>query len=150
MVNKILLFIALLSALLISIGCSTANAQKQQNPASATQEISITPEEFNQNPHIQKHIELFKDDQVVIRLVSNASTGFSWNENATIADGSVLQQLKHEDKGAASEKIGAAGAEEWTLRALKSGTTTVQLEYSRPWEGGEKDVWTFELTVTVK
>jgi len=24
------------------------------------------------------------------------------------------------------------------------------MEYGRPWEGGEKGVWTFNLTVTVK
>jgi len=24
------------------------------------------------------------------------------------------------------------------------------MEYSRPWEGGEKGVWTFNLSVTVK
>ena len=36
------------------------------------------------------------------------------------------------------------------VEALKKGTTSLSLEYGRPWEGGEKGVWTFELIVTVK
>ncbi len=151
MVNKILIFIALVSALLITVGCSIANAQKQPSQASANQEISITSdEEFSQDPHVEKQIEIAKDSQIIIHLISNASTGFSWNENATVADGSILQQLRHENIEATSEAPGAPGAEEWTLKGLKSGTTTVRLEYSRPWEGGEKGIWTLDLAVTVK
>ncbi|MFC1983316.1 protease inhibitor I42 family protein, partial [Chloroflexota bacterium] len=62
-------------------------------------------------------------------------------------------QVQHEFIGQESEPPpppGTPGQEVWTFKALKKGTTTVFMEYSRPWEGGEKGEWTFNLTVTVK
>ena len=51
----------------------------------------------------------------------------------------ILEQLQHKNKEAGSDKIGAPGTEQWTLKALKQGAVaTVKLDYSRPWEGGEK------------
>jgi len=132
------------------VACSSVNAQQpERNPV--TQEIGInSADEFSQHPQIQKEIILNSGDQVTITLISNATTGFSWNENAAIADTNVLQQLKHENISADSGKLGAAGAEKWTFKALKAGTTNIHLEYSRTWEGGEKGVWTFDLKITVK
>jgi inhibitor of cysteine peptidase len=151
MIKKILLTFTLFSMLLITVACSTANAQKQENQVPATQEISITDTgEFNQNPHITKQIEIAKDSHVIITLISNGSTGFTWNENAAISDSDILEQIQHNNKEAGSDKIGAPGTEQWTLKALKQGTATIKLDYSRPWEGGEKGIWTLELTVTVK
>jgi len=46
--------------------------------------------------------------------------------------------------------VGAPGKEVWTFKALKKGTTKIAMEYSQPWEGGEKGGWTFNLTVVVK
>jgi predicted secreted protein len=43
-----------------------------------------------------------------------------------------------------------AGVEEWWFTAGQAGVTTATMSYSRPWEGGEKDVRTFVLTVAVK
>ena len=67
-----------------------------------------------------------------------------------ITDIGIIRQLKHEAIGAETNMLGAGGAEQWTFQAEKAGTTTVHLEYGRPWEGGEKGVWTLDLTVTVK
>jgi inhibitor of cysteine peptidase len=44
---------------------------------------------------------------------------------------------------------GTAGQEVWTFKAFKTGKSTISIEYSRPWEGGEKAAWTFVLTVLV-
>jgi predicted secreted protein len=38
----------------------------------------------------------------------------------------------------------------WTFKALKAGESTISLDYSRPWEGGEKGEWTFVLNVVVE
>jgi len=65
----------------------------------------------------------------------------------------VVEQTAHEyiaPNTGDAPVAGMAGVEEWTLRAGKAGTTTVNLSYDRPWEGGEKGVRTFELTVIVK
>jgi predicted secreted protein len=107
-------------------------------------------DEIINNPHMQKQIEVIKGSDFSVTLLSNASTGFSWNENAVIADAGIVQQIKHEATGSGSNVPGAAGAEKWNFKALKQGATTVHLEYGRPWTGGEKGVWTFDLAVTVK
>jgi len=36
------------------------------------------------------------------------------------------------------------------FQTLEPGSSTIYLEYSRPWEGGEKGEWTFTLDVVVK
>ena len=142
--NTILAAIALSAILLTAPGCAG-------NPVPSTIEISMRDyDEIVQNPQIQKQVEVLKGDEVLVTLLSNASTGFRWNENAVIADTGILQQLNHEDMGSGSNVPGAPGAEKWSFKALEAGTTTVHLEYGRPWEGGEKGVWTFDLTVTVK
>ncbi len=81
---------------------------------------------------------------LVVKLCSNASTGFSW-EQPTF-DTTKLQLQRH----ATSEPSGlpgAAGTETWTFRVLSAGDSTVSFAYSRPWTGGEKGVWTVALTV---
>ncbi|HIE17804.1 MAG TPA: hypothetical protein EYP71_06365 [Dehalococcoidia bacterium] len=46
--------------------------------------------------------------------------------------------------------MGAAGQEVWTFEALKKGSCTVSMQYSRPWESEEKATWRFSLTVSIK
>ena len=148
---KILVAIALLLALVSATACTATSAGTSENTNQCVKEIAITTsDEFDQNQHIQKEVEIAKGENLVVTLFSNGTTGFSWDENAQIADTGIVQQLKHEMVGAETNVLGAAGAEQWTFQAKNAGTTTVHLEYSRPWEGGEKGVWTFDLTVNVK
>ena len=46
--------------------------------------------------------------------------------------------------------VGSGGCEVWTFEALTAGQVTLDMAYSRPWEGGEKGVETFTLNVTIK
>jgi inhibitor of cysteine peptidase len=88
-------------------------------------------------------------------LCSNPSTGFGWPESAQISDLTIVQQTDHkyvapQTEGSATPATGTPGQEVWTFKALKKGTSTIYVEYSRPWEGGEKGEWTFRLTLVVK
>ena len=85
-----------------------------------------------------------------VTLGSNQTTGFRWTELATISDQTVLQQLEHKYVPPQTDRLGAGGEEVWTFKALKAGSSTVSMDYSRPWEGGEKGVWAYTLTVAVK
>jgi inhibitor of cysteine peptidase len=89
-----------------------------------------------------------------VTLDSNATTSFSWTEQAKIADGNILKQSGHQYIAPRlnDEKpvTGMAGIEGWTFTASQVGKTTASLSYSHPWEGGEKDARTFVLTVIVK
>ena len=120
-------------------------------PAAKQASVEVSCDDFSQQNHITKQVEVGAGGTLTVTLCSNQTTGFMWSETAQISDQSVLQQTDHRFVPPEAEGVvGAAGKEVWTFNALKKGTSTVSVEYSRPWEGGEKGVWTFNLTVTVK
>lgn len=138
---------AMVTVLLAAGACSPAVGASPAKEAN----IEVTIDEFMNTQNVAREIELPEGGVLTVTLGSNPTTGFSWNETAQIADATVLQQteskvLSAEDKGL----VGASGSQVWTFKALQKGTTTLSMDYGRPWEGGEKGVWTFELTVTVK
>jgi len=112
--------------------------------------LEISCDEFMDNHHIARNVEVNVGEIIIVVLCSNPSTGFQWTETAEIGDQAILQQQDHVYIAPKSDVPGAAGKERWAFRALKKGTTEVSMEYSRPWEGGEKGEWTFNLTVLVK
>lgn len=116
--------------------------------------LEVSCEEFQGENHITREAGVAVGDLLVVTLCSNPTTGFQWSENAEIGDAAVLEQLSHEfiaPKGSDKKDPppGASGKEVWTFRALTGGTTSVSMEYSQPWQDGEKGAWTFALTVTV-
>lgn len=116
----------------------------------STAEKSYTCNDFQANQHIADNIEMQINGVITVTLCSNPTTGFQWDEEARISDATVLEQASHEYVAPAGDTPGAAGIEKYTFKALKAGTTTISLEYSRPWEGGEKAEWTCTLSVTIK
>ena len=102
------------------------------------------------NPHHSGDIALGVDGTLTVILCSNPTTGFQWSESPEISDPTILQQLDHEFIPAEAENIvGGAGKELFTFKTLKKGAAIIHFEYSRPWEGGEKGEWTFDLEVQV-
>lgn len=146
MKKKIILTITMIGLLLTSIACAAANAEEKVNEMNVT----VTIDELMNNNHILKQVEIAADGILTITLGSNPTTGFNWDEQAQISNEDILNQTNHEYYAPATDVPGTAGNEEWTFKALKTGETTVNMEYSRPWEGGEKGEWTFNLTVKVK
>ena len=95
-----------------------------------------------------KQVELSVGQSLVVTLESNATTGYSW-ALVQNSDESVLNETGHEYIAPQTTLIGAGGKEEWTFKALKKGTSTISMGYSRPWES-TPPVETFDLTVVVK
>jgi inhibitor of cysteine peptidase len=113
--------------------------------------VVVSCDAFGSQPHRSTQIAVAAGDTFALTLCSNATTGFQWSESAQIGDPTVVQQTDHKFVSPETEgPIGAPGNEVWTFKALKKGTSTIYLEYGRPWEGGEKGEWTFNLTVVVK
>ena len=107
-------------------------------------------DEFMNTGNVTRELEVNAGDLFTVALCSNPTTGFQWSETAQIGDAAIAEQTGHRFIPPGEQLIGAAGQEIWTFQALQPGTTTIAMEYSRPWEGGEKAEWTFGLTVTVK
>jgi predicted secreted protein len=137
-------------------GTSITNPPNNQVPAAPNKYlVTATAEDFTKEANITKQVEVKTGDVFTVALDSNATTGFSWTEQAKIADGNILKQTAHEYIAPRSNDdtqpvAGMSGIEEWTFSANQVGTTTATMSYSRPWEGGEKDARTFVLTVIVK
>ena len=113
--------------------------------------VDVSCDDFMANNHISKEVQIAVDGTLTVTLCSNPTTGFSWSETAQISDQTVLQQTSHESVSPEDTgMVGAPGQEVWTFKTLEKGTAKVSMEYSRPWEGGEKGEWTYEITVTVK
>ena len=104
--------------------------------------------------HAGKEVELAAGGSLAVTLESNPTTGFRW-DLASNTDETVLQLVDHKFQPPQAPQggpplVGAGGKEVWNFKALKKGTSTISMEYSRPWEGGEKAERTFVLTVAVK
>jgi predicted secreted protein len=137
-------------------GTSITNPPNNQVPPAPTKYlVSVSAEDFTKAANITKLVEVKTGDVFTVALDSNATTGFSWTEQAKIADGNILKQTGHEYIAPLANDdtkpvAGMSGIEEWSFTAGQTGTTTATMSYVRPWEGGEKDARTFVLTVIAK
>jgi inhibitor of cysteine peptidase len=117
-------------------------------------EIDMDCDAFYDMPHQIDRIEVSQGEAFTVTLCSNPSTGYSWAEDAEISDGEVIRQDSQEFTApeAADDPPapGTPGTHSWTFSALQAGESTITLAYSQPWEGGDKNSWTFTLTVVVK
>ncbi len=143
--------ILILVAILMPIvaGCSSAGAAADV-PRNTHRSTEISIDELAQNKQVSRTVEMNKGDTLTLTVGSNPTTGFSWAEQTVIGDAAIIAQTQHEFIQPTSNAVGAAGKDVWTFQALKSGTTQISSEYSRPWVGGEKAEWTIAVKVTVK
>ena len=123
--------------------------------SASSSSLELTCNDFREQQHIKKDLTMSIGDEITISLCSNPSTGFQWLEQSTISDNKIVQQTGYQyvaprGKGGQPPAPGSAGNSVWTFKALESGEVTIDMEYSRPWEGGEKKQWTCELSVKVK
>jgi inhibitor of cysteine peptidase len=125
----------------VMFGCTLAPGQAS---------VNLSCDDFASQNQITRELSVKAGDSFTVTLCSNPTTGFQW-ESAVISDQSVLTETNHQFVGPEDENlVGAGGKDVWTFQALKKGTSTISIAYSRPWEGGEKGVWTFTAVVTVK
>ena len=120
------------TALLVLTACSTSAKQVSADDSSSGKQIDIAI-----------------GGTLTVTLDSNQTTGFSW-ELKEIGDTNILQKIDNKYVAPTSNLVGAGGKEVWNFKALKAGTTTLSMDYSQPWAGGQKDVKSFNLTVAVK
>jgi len=122
------------------------------SPTPKQASVEVSCDDFMKLQHISEEVEVAVDSSLTVTLCSNPTTGFQW-ESPQITDQTVLEQVDHKLVMPESEPPpppGTPGQEVWTFKALREGTSTISMEYSRPWEGGEKGAWKFDLTVVVK
>ena len=87
-------------------------------------------------------------DTVVLRLLSNPSTGYGWTVGMN--NSSLLQQIgKPKNIPSDTGMAGAGGMTEFKFRAVGSGGDSLALLYQRPWEKGVQAAKTFRVFVVI-
>ena len=79
-------------------------------------------------------ISIGVNQEFVIALGSNPTTGYMWQESH---DETMVELVKSEyqmGEGAQQGMVGAGGVELFRFKALKTGQTEITLVYKRPWE----------------
>ena len=113
------------------------------------------PEDMKKKIHIDmdsngKRIELKVGDRVQIELNATGSTGYAWYFDELDKD---LFELIGEEKKVISrggkDRVGTPVISIWKLRAMKPGTTIIRMSYYRVWEGKNKAVNQFEVSVHI-
>jgi len=121
---------------------------------SSGQRIEVSCGDFYAASSQSGAITLSPGERFELVLCSNPTTGFQWEDQSAISDPAVLASagMVFEIPGTSgqSEWVGAPGMQTWTFEALSAGKAQVAFSYSQPWEGGEKDAWSYLLSVTVR
>jgi predicted secreted protein len=116
--------------------------------------IEVSCDDFQEDHHRTEDIEVKVGDEFTMTLCSNPTTGYQWSKGAVISAIGIVGQVGHEyvapGEGDEPPAAGTAGEEIWRFVALAVGDSSISVEYSQPWDGGEKGTWTFVLNVIVK
>lgn len=94
-----------------------------------------------------KQIKLSMNEEIVISLESNPTTGYNW----TVAnvDTNILEQTGKVEFEARSRKLGSPGKQIFRFRSTTAGKTALKLIYHRPWEKETAPLDTFLVEINV-
>lgn len=93
-------------------------------------------------------IDVAVDDTFAIELEANPSTGYSW-ELAAPLDEAIVVSLGSDHEAGDSDAVGAPGTQQLSFKAVGEGSTTISLQYVRPWETDVAPAETQDFTVDV-
>lgn len=85
---------------------------------------------------------------LMVRLIENPSTGYSWN--ATVTSGLTIVDDAFEQNPASQGMAGAPGTHYWILSGTAAGQQKFSAIYMRPWENVTGTEDTFVLNVLVE
>ena len=83
-----------------------------------------------------------------IKLAANDTTGYTWNKNE-VYDNAFLELVESKYVTQNTGLAGAPGTQQYTFKALKSGSTSIKMTNKRSWETTASDK-TITFNVTIK
>lgn len=136
----------------VALACPCQNRERPQTG----EEAAPAPPKTEEKPAVQlgpndkgKSFALKEGQILEVALPSNPTTGFQWNLGQT--DAAILAPHGASTFDApSSDAQGAATIQRLRFRALKSGATSLELVYKRPWESDDKIAqrWNASLVVS--
>jgi predicted secreted protein len=113
--------------------------------------VEISCDDFAENPSpsiIRNDFTMEIGDKLYVKLCSNPTTGFEWSYE--MSGDTAVKEEDHDFEEPEGDVVGVPGKETWTFEATEKGETTINMEYSQPWEGGIKGEWTYTISVIVE
>ena len=118
-----------LAALPLALALLSACAPPPRSPTDTGEPQNLTEADSG------KRFDVFPNQEVVVRLASNRTTGYRWQlVDPRSAVAAVLGEPEY--LAPASARPGAGGTEVWRLRVMVAGQVTLVFEYRRPFEKG--------------
>src|SRR5512143_3664620 len=108
MKRTLVLILAAACLVVIAVACSSANAANNNVPRNTHKTMEVTIDELAQNKHTTRTMELTKGDTLTLTLGANPTTGYNWNEQATVSNAKVIEQTNYQFKNA-DNTSGAVG-----------------------------------------
>ncbi len=89
-------------------------------------------------------LTVHRGDTVTIELDENPTTGYNWN--LSTPDPQMIQ-VQANDYRMASTAMGGGGMRKIELQATGTGSTIINLNYTRPWSGEMSETFRVQLQV---
>lgn len=113
--------------------------------------VEISSDEVLNQKHISRQVSFGKYFDLDVVILSNPSAGLSWDVNPVINDPTIVQLKSNVPSKTPATEEGAGTTSivnSWVFTGLKQGETKINFD-SQPWSGGEKGMWSVELTAIV-
>ena len=91
-------------------------------------------------------IDVAVNEQFIIQLDSNVTTGYSWYVT-DISNSAVVTKLAEEYVPPAGSALGAPGVQKFTFKALAAGKSHITFQYKRGEAGTAAETKTFTVKV---
>lgn len=136
----LIIFVAavMMAAAVLFSGCGTKEETKTDDSEAET--VDVTEKDESITTEVDK--------EFAVRLSGNEGTGYSWTL-AKEPDSKLLTKV-WEDTYVDDLKPGAENLQVFKFKALAEGSTSLEFQYTRPWETGEPPEKTRTVTVTIK
>lgn len=97
-------------------------------------------------------VSVKRGEPIRLELAANATTGYDWQIEELAAEYFKVRTAGYrvDEVEPGREALGTGGISYWVIIPLKNGQSTIRLLYFRPWEGKDKAVEQFSVTILVK
>lgn len=93
-------------------------------------------------------LEVKQGDIIVVKLQGNPTTGYQW---AILPNNDGITELQGEPAyKSGGTALGAGGEYAFKIKAVKTGETTISMQYYRSFEQGIPPIQTFSISVKVQ
>ena len=83
-----------------------------------------------------------------IKLKANPSTGYKWAASYDRSFLKLLKETHQRDSSKPKNYVGVGGVTIFTFRPIRSGETSINFRYKRPWEQEVAETKTFRILIS--